>query len=301
MSVAEPGLAVAGLCKRYGRVQALKSVDLKVDAGERVALVGHNGAGKSTLMRLALGLGRPDDGSILVCGAPPGTPATRRQCGYLPESARFHTALTGAEQIRMYARLKGGSVREAMDCLTAVGLEEAAGRRVGGYSRGMRQRLGLAQALLGKPRLLVLDEPTGGLDPDSRRTFYQAVTERAEGGAAVLMSSHALDEVERHVDRVAVLRRGQLLVSGTMNALREQCNLPTLLRLHCLPGKAEEVAAALGGVEVHGGMVDIRCPAGAKMEWIRRAIAQGGWSVVDIEVFEPSLDELYRVLGDASS
>ncbi len=299
MSGAAPGLSVAGLSKRYGRVQALEGVDLDVAAGERVALVGHNGAGKSTLMRLALGLGRPDGGTALVCGAPPGSPAARKRCGYLPESARFHAALTGAEQIRLYARLKGETAGEAMACLKAVGLDEAAGRRVGGYSRGMRQRLGLAQALLGSPRLLVLDEPTGGLDPESRRAFYRAVAERADGGAAVLMSSHALDEVERHVDRVAVLRRGRLLASGTMDALRERCELPVLMRLRCQPGRAEEVAAALGG-EARGSTVDIRCPASAKMDWMRRAVAEGGLAVEDIEVYAPSLDEVYGALGDES-
>lgn len=300
MSGTASGLAVAGLSKRYGRVRALESVDLDVAAGERVALVGHNGAGKSTLMRLALGLGRSDAGTVLVCGAPPGGPAARKRCGYMPENARFHSSLTGAEQIRLYARLKGETASEAMACLKTVGLDKAANRRVGGYSRGMRQRLGLAQALLGKPRLLVLDEPTGGLDPESRRAFYQAVTERADGGAAVLMSSHALDEVERHVDRVAVLRRGRMLASGTMSALRERCELPMLMRLRCQPDKAEEVAAALGGGEVRGSMVDIHCPASAKMDWIRRAVTQGGLAVQDIDVFAPSLDEVYGALGDES-
>ena len=146
----------------------------------RVALLGHNGAGKSTLMKIILGLIPYDSGEVMVCGAAPGSAAARRQVAYLPENVAFHPALTGQEQIAQYLSLRGESPKLALGLLDRVGLHQAATRRIGTYSKGMRQRVGLAQALIGKPRLLVLDEPTSGLDPVSRRDFY-ALLGRAGG------------------------------------------------------------------------------------------------------------------------
>lgn len=169
-----PALSIANVTKRYGSLAALDNVSFSVAPGERLALLGHNGAGKTTLIKLVLGLTRPDGGDIHILGKLPTSEAVRRVSAYLPENVAFHKSLTGREQLTMFARLKGQSSRVVKDILVRVGLEMAMDRRIGAYSKGMRQRLGLAQVLIGRPQIVVLDEPTSGLDPLSREFFYSA-------------------------------------------------------------------------------------------------------------------------------
>ena len=170
----------------------MRGVDLQLNPGESVALVGHNGAGKTTLMKLMLGLIRPSAGYVRVLGEDPVASASvrsRNGVGFLPETIAFNASMTGAEVITFFARLKGVPKAEGRDLLARVGLSDAAGQRVGTYSKGMRQRLGLAQALLGSPRVLLLDEPTTGLDPQLRQNFYAIVSDLRDAGrhrAAVL-------------------------------------------------------------------------------------------------------------------
>lgn len=156
-------LKISALTKRFGDVVALRDVSMTVAPGERVALLGHNGAGKSTLMKIVLGLIPASSGAVEVCGALPGSTEARARVAYLPENVAFHPALTGLEMIRHYMALRGENPAGAMALLKRVGLTEAARRRIGTYSKGMRQRVGLAQTLIGHPRLLVLDEPTSAL------------------------------------------------------------------------------------------------------------------------------------------
>jgi Cu-processing system ATP-binding protein len=235
-------LALTDVSKRFGRVEALAGLSLEVAPGERVALLGHNGAGKTTLLRLVLGFVHPDAGTIRIAGNAPDTIAARLSVAYLPENVAFPRALTGRELIRFYARLKGVSAAAAMAALERVGLAGAAGRAVGGYSKGMRQRLGLAQALLGAPRLMLLDEPTSGLDPMSRRDFYALVDEVAAAGTAVLLSSHSLSEIEARTDRVAILRDGHLVADAPLARLQAEAALPVRIRVRALeighPGDA---------------------------------------------------------------
>ncbi|HOZ34910.1 MAG TPA: ABC transporter ATP-binding protein, partial [Tabrizicola sp.] len=219
-------LTISDLTKRFGEVAALTGVSLSVAPGERVALLGHNGAGKSTLMKIVLGLIPMTSGDVTICDAAPGSVAARRAVAYLPENAAFHPALTGLEQIRHYLRLRGESPDLAMGLLEKVGLSQAARRRIGTYSKGMRQRVGLAQALIGHPRLLVLDEPTSGLDPVSRREFYALLDDLAAQGASILLSSHALTEVEARTDRIVILSRGLLVAEGSLADLRRRADLP---------------------------------------------------------------------------
>ncbi|RAI54106.1 ABC transporter ATP-binding protein [Roseicella frigidaeris] len=189
-----PVIELEGVAKRYGAVQAVRDVSFSLPQGARVALVGHNGAGKTTLMKLMLGLIRPSAGSLRVLGEDPaaGVAGARQRLGWLPENASFNPSLTGREVLRFFARLKRERAAVADDLLERVGLSEAARRRVGGYSKGMRQRLGLAQAMLGSPRALLLDEPTTGLDPAVRHGLYDMLAVLAGGGTTVLLSSHAL-------------------------------------------------------------------------------------------------------------
>ena len=161
-------LAATQLRKNFAGFTAVSDVDIHIDAGETVALAGHNGAGKSTLMKMLLGLLAPTQGSIRIDGHAAGSVAARKIIGYLPETVALYPNMTGFETLTFFASLKGLSDAGNRDLLARVGILEAAGKRVGTYSKGMRQRLALAQALLGQPKILLLDEPTTGLDPASR-------------------------------------------------------------------------------------------------------------------------------------
>jgi Cu-processing system ATP-binding protein len=298
-------LTISHLTKRYDGVTALSDVSLAVAPGERVALLGHNGAGKSTLMKIVLGLIPATDGAVELGGHAPGSHAARDLAAYLPENVAFHPALTGREQLRLYLRMKGAPAADAGPLLERVGLAHAMDRRIGGYSKGMRQRVGLAQALIGRPRLMVLDEPTSGLDPVSRREFYGIVEELARDGAAILLSSHALTEVEARTDRVAILSKGVLVADDTLGALRRGAGLPIRIEVTAR-GDAEAVAARIGGVRVNGNRVDLTCEAADKLEALGR-VASLGALVEDVEVAPPSLEDIYahfsrravRPAGDA--
>ncbi len=285
-------LILSRLTKSFGRETALDAVSLGVAPGERVALLGHNGAGKSTLMKIVLGLIPADSGRVEVLGEAPGSTRARNQVAYLPENAAFHPSLTGEEQMGLYLRLRGESPREARPLLDRVGLGAAATRRIGTYSKGMRQRVGLAQALIGRPRLLVLDEPTSGLDPVSRREFYAILDDLAADGAAILLSSHALTEVEARTDRIAILSKGVVVADDTLAGLRRNAALPTRLQIAARPGAADEVAEALQAGRRNGVTVDLVCAAGEKLDRLGRIAALGSL-VEDVEIIPPSLEDIY--------
>jgi ABC-2 type transport system ATP-binding protein len=200
---------------------ALRGVDLTVSEGELVGLLGPNGAGKSTLVKSACGLVRPSAGSVRVCGAPAGSPPARRALGYLAELFRFPGWATATELLELHQRLAGstGGAAERAELLELVGLTEAAGRRIETMSKGMQQRLGIAQALVGSPRLLLLDEPTSALDPAGRRVVRDLLEELRRRNVAVLLNTHLLSEVERVCDRVAIIDRGELLAAGRPDEL----------------------------------------------------------------------------------
>ncbi|WP_372840845.1 ABC transporter ATP-binding protein [Phaeovulum sp.] len=286
-------LTLSHVTKTFGATQALCDVAFSVAPGERVALLGHNGAGKSTLMKIVLGLLEADAGEIDVLGAAPGSTAARAGTAYLPENVAFHPALTGQEQIRHYLRLRGEDPALALPLLERVGLGEAARNRMGTYSKGMRQRVGLAQALIGHPRLLVLDEPTSGLDPVSRREFWTILDGLAHEGAAILLSSHALTEVEARTDRIVILSHGRMVANDTLAALRQRAALPTHLQITARPGAADEVAKVLHGQRCNGVRVDLTCAPDEKLARLGQVTALGAL-VEDVEVIPPSLDEIYR-------
>jgi ABC-2 type transport system ATP-binding protein len=210
-------LAVRGLRKRYGSIEALKGVDLEVGEGELVALLGPNGAGKSTLVKIAVGLVRASGGTAEVAGARAGSRSARAALGYLAELFRFPGWYTADEVLELHQRLAGsrGGAPERKRLLELVALDEAAKRRVDGMSKGMQQRLGVAQALVGEPRILLLDEPTSALDPVGRRTVRLLLEELRGRGVSVLLNSHLLSEIELVCDRVAILLGGELVAAGT--------------------------------------------------------------------------------------
>lgn len=275
-----PTIRVEGVSKRYGDAFAVREVDLDLAPGECVAMVGHNGAGKSSLIKLMLGLTTPTAGSVRVLGGDPASAAAshiRRQVGFLPESVAFHPSMTGRETLDFYARLKRVP-RDGNDALfDRVGLEPAAvKRRVGTYSKGMRQRLALAQALLGGPKVLFLDEPTTGLDPALRQSFYEIVRDLRDAGTIVLLCSHALTELEGQADRVVVMNRGRKVADGSLATLRGLAQLPVRIRLTLPSGEVVETA----------------CANDDKVATLRQ-IACEGPEIADIEVLQPSLDEMY--------
>ena len=212
-----PALAVNDLRKAYGRTEALRGVGLEVGEGELFGLLGPNGAGKSTLVKIACGLVRPSSGSAHIAGAPAGSLEAQRALGYLAELFRFPDWLTADEVLALHQRLaeSGGGAAERAELLELVGLTEAASKPVGQMSKGMQQRIGIAQAMVGSPRLLLLDEPTSALDPAGRRTVRRLLEELRSRGVAVLLNSHLLSEVELVCDRVAIIARGEVVAAGT--------------------------------------------------------------------------------------
>lgn len=288
-----PAIDIRDAVKFQGKRQTLHHVSLSVAAGEKVALLGHNGAGKTTLIRMVLGLTRVDGGSITVCGAQPGSTIARRASAYLPESVAFQKTLTGTEQLRQFARLSGVAKSMVAPLLERVGLSDAADRRIGTWSKGMRQRLGLAQVLIGQPKVALLDEPTSGLDPISRREFYGIVDELAQSGTAVLVSSHALTELEARTDRIAILRKGHLVANSSLEALRHEAQLPIRVRVSAMAEEAETVARRLGGTRINCRGVEVTCDQSDKMKQLAAITALGGL-IDDVEVIPPSLEDLYR-------
>jgi ABC-2 type transport system ATP-binding protein len=216
-----PALSVQGLAKRYGRVEALAGVDLEVQKGELVGLLGPNGAGKSTLVKIACGLVRQSAGEARLSGKPPTSTAARTTLGYLAELFRFPGWYSADELLALHQRLarSEGGPSERHELLSLVGLSDAATRAIDAMSKGMQQRLGIAQALIGTPDLLLLDEPTSALDPAGRRTVRELLEDVRARGVAVLLNSHLLSEVELVCDRVAIISRGRLVAEGTPGEL----------------------------------------------------------------------------------
>jgi ABC-2 type transport system ATP-binding protein len=278
-----PALSVSGLEKTYGSVRALTGVDVEVGEGELVGLLGPNGAGKSTLVKIACGLVTPTAGAAAVCGAPAGSIEAHRELGYLAELFRFPDWCTGEELLVLHQKLmeSEGGAAERAELLELVGLADASGRRIGTMSKGMQQRLGLAQALIGSPRMLLLDEPTSALDPAGRRTVRALLEELRGRGVSVLLTSHLLSEVELVCDRVAIIARGALVAAGTPAELSHA-----------------------GGVEVETAS-GARVFAEARREdapRIVRELVAAGEEVYGVRVLTSTLEDAYlEAVGDGGS
>ncbi|MEY8215633.1 MAG: ABC transporter ATP-binding protein, partial [Colwellia sp.] len=289
--------------KNYGDLTALHSMTMSLNEGEVLGLFGHNGAGKTTMMKLILGVISPTVGSVKVMGVAPDSKEAwhcRTKIGYLPENVSFYEQLTGLEVLTYFTKLKGFSrgaaKKQAIELLEQVGVTHAMNRQVKTYSKGMRQRLGLAQAFIGEPKLLLLDEPTVGLDPIATRDFYKTVDQLKSNGSSVILCSHVLPGVEQHIDRAMILSSGQLLAMGSLEALRQQAALPVIIKPVFL--KPKNLKRAIDQNSELSGFLTSQCqqtfmvPAHEKISVLKQLLAHEGLS--DIQVESANLEQVYQ-------
>jgi ABC-2 type transport system ATP-binding protein len=300
-----------GLTKRFGSILAVDQLDLDVPAGSVFGFLGPNGAGKTTTLRMLTGLARPSAGSAEVAGIPIGLdrPELRRRLGYLDQDPRYYGWMRGRELLELVGRLAGLDGPElrarTAQMLDRTGLTEAANRRIGGYSGGMRQRLGIAQALIHQPAIVFLDEPVSSLDPEGRRDVLELIA-RLRGEMTVVLSTHVLADVERVCDRVAILDRGRLVIEAGLEALLAEHARP-IYRL--VPERGQEAAVGTlterlaaapwaGGIDREpGGIVrvavqdDVAASAG-----ILPLVVEAGVRLAEFERVRPTLEDVFLEL-----
>ena len=285
-------ISISGLVKRFGPTLALDGLELEVRTGEVHGFLGPNGAGKTTTLRMLAGLVRPTAGSASVLGDQPGSPQALARTGVLIEAPRFYPYLSGRDNLRVVARYAGVGDRRVDLALDTVDLAGRGGDRYAGYSLGMKQRLGVAAALLKDPELLILDEPTNGLDPAGMRDMRALLRDLGERGHTVLLSSHLLAEVQQLCDRVGVISGGRLLAESTVDDLLGQAGL--LVRAEPA-GRARECLEGLvgaGNVAVVDGSFRLRTgPEQAGR--VSRALADAEVTLTELRPLERTLEEVF--------
>ncbi len=286
---------LSGVSKRYGDTLAVDDVCLSVAHGEVFGFLGPNGAGKSTLVKMILGLTHPTAGDIEVLGQPVGSLAARAQVGYLPETFRFHDWLTASELLHFHARLARVSAdarsQRVRELLELVGLKDRASDRISTFSKGMMQRVGLAQALVSEPRLVILDEPTSALDPIGRREVRDRIRELGEQGVTVFLNSHLLSEVEQVCDRVAIIDHGSIVAEGKLDELLNAQEI----ELRAGEG-AEAVAQETlgeGGVRQVNGRLRVRVANDDETARLIRRMVEAGVPVYEVRQVGDSLEDLF--------
>jgi ABC-2 type transport system ATP-binding protein len=306
--MAEPApIEVRGLCKNYGELVAVDDVDLTVEAGDIFGYLGPNGAGKTTSLRMMLGLIRPSSGSVRLFGNDPqlSVSALEGVAGFV-EAPSFYPYLNGRTNLELLAALDGNGAAERIpEALEIVGLSDRAKDRVGAYSHGMRQRLGIAAALLRKPRLLLLDEPATGLDPGGMRDMRELIRNLSGEGMTVLLSSHLLAEVEELCNRVAIVRNGRVAYQGSLAELRRQAGSGYLLRTTD-DDRAQRVAAAQAGISevqaaAQGAGLTFSAESDAAVGALSLALTESGALTLELSPRHATLEDLFFRLteGDA--
>ncbi|WP_456448172.1 ATP-binding cassette domain-containing protein [Oceanithermus sp.] len=292
-----------GLSKRYGDLVAVEELDLTVERGEVFGLLGPNGSGKTTTILMLLGLTEPTSGRVRVLDYDPVREplSVKRRVGYLPDTVGFYDDLSGRENLRYTAALNGmhgpGVDARIDEALASMGLTDAADRPVRTYSRGMKQRLGLADVLLKEPELVILDEPTLGLDPQAAHEFLGLIRSLGDRGLTVLLSSHLLHQVQTVTDRVGLFRKGRMALVGSVPELARRV-LGGAYRIH-LEAAGEDLEAALGGLP---GVLRVRRDGARYLleaerdlrDAAARAVVQRGGRLLRLDLEEPDLDEVYR-------
>ncbi|RLF47908.1 MAG: ABC transporter ATP-binding protein [Thermoplasmata archaeon] len=291
-------IEVRGLRKEYDGVVAVDGISFKVEKGEIFALLGPNGAGKTTTIKAILGLINYE-GEISINGmnVVERGKEVKKKIGYLPESVAFYDNLTALQTLQFFAELKGIKDADLMKLLKEVGLEKDANRKVGGFSKGMLQRLGLAQCLLGEPELLILDEPTTGLDAVGAYEVRNKIRELNERGVTILLSSHILSEVQELSHRVAIMNKGKIIAIDTVENLSKKLEIQPKLRLELqrpsnrIVNLVKEIKS-VKDVKVDGNILEISCPPSAKLAIIN-AIEEAGIKIIDFKTVEPTLEEIF--------
>jgi ABC-type multidrug transport system ATPase subunit len=301
--VTEPVLEVRGLTKRYGAVEALKGFDLTVSKGSIYGFLGPNGAGKTTMIRIVAGLVRATSGQVLLHGTDLRKDRLKAARGLrtLVEVPAFYPGLSGERNLRIFATLAGADAADIPRLLDRVRLTHAKDRRVGGYSLGMRQRLGIAQALVGRPRLVVLDEPMNGLDPAGMHEMRELLREECrDRGVTFFLSSHLLDDVQRLCDRIGILHRGRLVAEGLLGDLLSGAVTGYRLRT-AIPSKgAEALARALpaAGVKTDGdGTIHVRGDA-TILPLLHRALLDANEPATELYPVRSSLEAYFLDLTE---
>ena len=304
--MSEPVISARGLTKRYGESVVVDALDFDIVKGETFGLLGPNGAGKTTTILMMLGLTDVSAGTVMVAGYDPVRQPleVKRRVGYLPDSVGFYDHMTAAENLTYTARLMGFARKEReariADAIARVRLSDVADKRVATFSRGMRQRLGLAELIMKHAEIAILDEPTSGLDPQSTHEFLDMIGELKREGVTVLITSHLLDQVQRLCDRVALFRAGRILMMGTVPELARQvlgAGFVVDVEAAAAPGK--ELAARLGAIAgvtavQQTGEVTYRLTADhdVRAEAARAVVAADG-ALTRLSVDNPSLDSIY--------
>jgi ABC-type multidrug transport system ATPase subunit len=290
-----PLVETSGLGKRFRSVTAVEDLNISIRRGEVYGFLGPNGAGKTTTLRMLLGLIKPSSGTATVLGEEPGSPKGLRGVGALVESPAFYPYLSGRDNLRVMARYCEAPPSRVDEVLGQVELAGRAGDKFKRYSLGMKQRLGVAAALLKDPELLILDEPTNGLDPKGMADMRAIIRRVGRGERTVLLSSHLLGEVEQVCDRVGVIQRGQLLTEGTVDELRGGGGI--LVRVEPLE-RAREVAAGLDGVEgaqIRDGMLTLDADPNLSAE-VNAGLVSAGLRVSELRPIERSLEDVFLEL-----
>lgn len=304
-SAGDPVLELAGVTKAFGRgarrVEAVRGVDLTLRRGEVVALLGHNGAGKSVTLDLAMGLQAPDAGTVRLCGEPPATAVRRGRLGAMLQTGSLLTDLTVAETVRAVGALHRTTRQRCEEVMARTGLDPLAGRRVGRCSGGEQQRLRFALALLPDPDLLVLDEPTAGMDVTARQEFWGTVTQEAHAGRTIVFATHYLAEAEEYAPRTVLMAGGRVIADDATAAVRNR--VPGRM-LRCTVPRADAVLGTLAGDPT---VVDARATAEDRLELRTTdsdrlaALALQQWGARELEVVPLGLDEAFAELTRTAS
>ncbi|PKH07088.1 ABC transporter ATP-binding protein [Moritella sp. Urea-trap-13] len=285
-------VAMTNVSKHFQQLKALNNISLQLAEGEVLGLFGHNGAGKTTMMKVILGIEKASSGDVTIFGRDPQSKQAwqdRRHIGYLPENVSFYDHLTGVEVLRYFAKLKSVPRSQVAELLALVGLTHAMQRQVKTYSKGMRQRLGLAQAFLGEPKLLLLDEPTVGLDPTATQEFYHSVDSLKQRGASIILCSHVLPGVEQHIERAMILSGGQAIAIGSLAQLRQQARLPVIIQTRGISTQLSADPLLTPFIQENG---SLHVQEHEKISVLKQVMAYDG--ILDISVEPASLEQLYQ-------
>ncbi|HFC31027.1 MAG TPA: ABC transporter ATP-binding protein [Oceanospirillales bacterium] len=283
----------------YGQSTILHDVSFSVEPGMCCALIGHNGAGKTTLIKLLLGMIKPNAGSVELCQFNPigkHEKHIKKQIGFVPESINFQPNNTGLQLMQYVAKLKGASAQDIQDKMELTNIAFAQNKKIGAYSKGMKQRLGLAQAMLGNPKVLILDEPASGLDPDSRQILYRSLQAHAKAGNTVMFSSHALNDIESYIDHIILLNEGGVLMNCGIAEYRDSLKLPVMIEIQTTNASVSfyDGLKEFGKLDYDEHVTHITVDYNNKLPAL--AYISTNPSVTDLRLLDASLETIYHEL-----